>query len=237
MKRPHESSCGQTHCIPSEPFASSPCQAHDCRQADYASDTIFRLVACKLHAGSVQGMRHGLKRCHLFSAGRACTCLSTCRPSPAWSGTPSVSRSAAICRDQLSSLVLTPGYNPDEAKMLALHTTPPGAVRQLSRGLCAAAPCPSNDASQLSIMLSQQGMMHLQTLMAVLLVSAAITSAPGDPYVSVHIRDAGDWTNALYKYMSSYVKTVEVSPQRHACVRSQHAVCAELSQESFQRFR
>jgi FAD-binding domain len=40
---------------------------------------------------------------------------------------------------------------------------------------------------------------------------AAITSAPGDPYVSVHIRDAGDWTHELYEHMSQYAMNVEVS--------------------------
>ena len=38
----------------------------------------------------------------------------------------------------------------------------------------------------------------------------AITSAPGDPYVSVHIRRAGDWTGALFDKMSAYAKQVEV---------------------------
>jgi respiratory burst oxidase len=38
-----------------------------------------------------------------------------------------------------------------------------------------------------------------------------ITSAPGDPYVSVHIRDAGDWTHALYEHMSTYAKGVEAT--------------------------
>lgn len=42
---------------------------------------------------------------------------------------------------------------------------------------------------------------------------AAITSAPGDPYLSCHIRDAGDWTHALYGYMTQYAKNVEVGVQ------------------------
>ena len=45
-------------------------------------------------------------------------------------------------------------------------------------------------------------------------VPAAITSAPGDPYVSVHVRDAGDWTHALYEYMLLYAKSVEVRAPR-----------------------
>ena len=42
-------------------------------------------------------------------------------------------------------------------------------------------------------------------------VFAAITSAPGDPYVSVHIRNVGDWTGTLYASMSAYAKKVEVT--------------------------
>jgi len=37
-----------------------------------------------------------------------------------------------------------------------------------------------------------------------------ITSAPGDPFVSVHIRVVGDWTEALWKTMQTYLETVRV---------------------------
>ena len=38
-----------------------------------------------------------------------------------------------------------------------------------------------------------------------------ITSAPGDPYISVHIRCEGDWTRALYEEMAKYLQSVRVS--------------------------
>ena len=37
-----------------------------------------------------------------------------------------------------------------------------------------------------------------------------ITSAPGDPFVSVHIRVVGDWTEALWKTMQTYLESVRV---------------------------
>ncbi len=41
-----------------------------------------------------------------------------------------------------------------------------------------------------------------------------ITSAPGDPYVSVHIRVVGDWTEALWKKMQEYLESVRVSADK-----------------------
>jgi predicted ferric reductase len=38
-----------------------------------------------------------------------------------------------------------------------------------------------------------------------------ITSAPGDQYISVHIRVVGDWTSALWKRMQDYLESVRVS--------------------------
>lgn len=37
-----------------------------------------------------------------------------------------------------------------------------------------------------------------------------ITSAPGDPFVSVHIRVVGDWTESLWNTMEAYLKDVQV---------------------------
>ena len=37
-----------------------------------------------------------------------------------------------------------------------------------------------------------------------------ITSAPGDPYIRVHIRVVGDWTESLWNTMESHLKDVQV---------------------------
>lgn len=42
--------------------------------------------------------------------------------------------------------------------------------------------------------------------------AAAISSAPGDPYVSVHIQAVGDWTIRLHKVMKDYCAQFEVPP-------------------------
>ena len=47
-----------------------------------------------------------------------------------------------------------------------------------------------------------------------------ITSAPGDPYVSVHIRVVGDWTEALWKTMHTYLDSVRVSAESTASCAS-----------------
>ena len=39
-----------------------------------------------------------------------------------------------------------------------------------------------------------------------------ITSAPGDPYISVHIRVVGDWTESLWNTMEEYLERVRVTP-------------------------
>ena len=39
-----------------------------------------------------------------------------------------------------------------------------------------------------------------------------ITSAPGDPYISVHIRVVGDWTEILWNTMEEYLERVRVTP-------------------------
>ena len=44
-----------------------------------------------------------------------------------------------------------------------------------------------------------------------------ITSAPGDPFVSVHIRVVGDWTEALWKTMQTYLESVRVRGVPHDC--------------------
>ena len=37
-----------------------------------------------------------------------------------------------------------------------------------------------------------------------------LTSAPDDPFLSVHIQVCGDWTSAVYDYLSEYLDTVQV---------------------------
>lgn len=41
-------------------------------------------------------------------------------------------------------------------------------------------------------------------------MTAAISSAPGDPYVSVHIQAVGDWTKKLHEIMKDYCARIEV---------------------------
>lgn len=37
-----------------------------------------------------------------------------------------------------------------------------------------------------------------------------LTSAPDDPFLSVHIQVCGDWTGAVYNYLSEYLETIQV---------------------------
>ncbi len=37
-----------------------------------------------------------------------------------------------------------------------------------------------------------------------------LTSAPDDPFLSVHIQVCGDWTSAVYDYLSNYLETIQV---------------------------
>lgn len=37
-----------------------------------------------------------------------------------------------------------------------------------------------------------------------------ITSAPGDPFIRVHIRVVGDWTESLWNTMEAHLKEVQV---------------------------
>ncbi|KAF0682618.1 Aste57867_25255 [Aphanomyces stellatus] len=42
-----------------------------------------------------------------------------------------------------------------------------------------------------------------------------ISSAPGDQYLSVHVRNAGDWTNALHELIQKVIKNGEPYPSVH----------------------
>ena len=42
-----------------------------------------------------------------------------------------------------------------------------------------------------------------------------LTSAPGDPFLSVHIQVCGDWTGAVYDYLSEYLETIQVPWDAH----------------------
>ncbi len=37
-----------------------------------------------------------------------------------------------------------------------------------------------------------------------------LTSAPDDPFLSVHIQVCGDWTSAVYDYLRDYLDTIQV---------------------------
>ncbi len=55
-----------------------------------------------------------------------------------------------------------------------------------------------------------------------------ITSAPGDPFISVHIRVVGDWTGALWKTMQEYLESVRVRSKVSRI--SQHSLVSSGSQ-------
>ena len=46
-----------------------------------------------------------------------------------------------------------------------------------------------------------------------------LTSAPDDPFLSVHIQVCGDWTSAVYNYLSEYLETIQVG-HHDACAMS-----------------
>ena len=50
-----------------------------------------------------------------------------------------------------------------------------------------------------------------------------LTSAPDDPFLSVHIQVCGDWTSAVYDYLSEYVETTQVC--QDSCLCRDHVPC------------